>query len=127
MHRTIYIRHAKAEHAPEGTKDIDRPLSAEGRRSAQILRNKLEKLKVGLVLSSPALRSTMTAGLATGLPAYRIHAIPELYPVPDDGQVGTQVDELYKRPSLGNTTVSSYLNAPGGEVLLQWAEQAKHA
>jgi len=127
MHKTIYIRHAKSKEAAEGVRDIDRQLSNEGTRSAQALRDKFEKMNIGLVLSSPAARSVMTASLATGLQTHRIHVVPELYAAPDDAAAGSQINELFARQGLGNVPVSTYLNTSGGDVLMQWAEKAKHA
>jgi phosphohistidine phosphatase len=66
MKKLLLIRHAEAEHSAEGG-DFARPLSAKGKADVARLaqRLKTESLLPQNILSSPALRTTQTAGILT--------------------------------------------------------------
>ncbi|MET0623357.1 MAG: histidine phosphatase family protein [Pyrinomonadaceae bacterium] len=73
--KTLYLlRHAKSNWKEPGLEDFDRPLNWRGREAAPLVGRfiRKRKLKVGLVLSSPAARARQTAALvkeASGLAA----------------------------------------------------------
>ncbi len=115
--RISFFRHGKAVKADPNQSDLDRVLSAVGQEQARALRKKLGGRKFDLVLSSPAWRAVHTAVLVTG---DEIGLVPELYPDPKDGGVGTEIDRLANLPHLGYCEVARYLNEEGGDVVTDW-------
>ncbi|MDT8429259.1 MAG: histidine phosphatase family protein [Pseudomonadales bacterium] len=66
--KTLYLlRHAKSSWAQPGCKDIDRPLNQRGLRDAPVMAQRLLDSGAGLdlVVSSPALRTRMTAEIVS--------------------------------------------------------------
>jgi len=64
--KTLYLlRHAKPSPQEPGLKDFDRPLSSRGREDAPLVGEFIreKKLKVDLMISSPAARARQTAAL----------------------------------------------------------------
>ncbi|MGB3616609.1 MAG: histidine phosphatase family protein [Catalinimonas sp.] len=64
MPKKLYLlRHAKSDWSEEGQRDFDRDLNARGRRDAPRMGQLLHELGVapGLVVASPARRTTLTA------------------------------------------------------------------
>ena len=64
--KTLYLlRHAEASSAEPGLKDFDRPLNDRGREAAPLVGHLIRerKLRVDLLLSSPAVRARQTAAL----------------------------------------------------------------
>jgi len=73
--RTLYLlRHAKSSWNDASLRDFDRPLKDRGRKAAQRIGKRLaaEKLRVPLVISSPALRTRETAELVLKSSALRV-------------------------------------------------------
>lgn len=63
--RLLVLRHGEARDAPPGGADIDRPLSAAGRRAAATLGDVTRRLAPELVLCSTALRTRQTLDALT--------------------------------------------------------------
>ena len=65
MKRLLLLRHAKSSWKTGNVKDFDRPLNQRGQRAAPLVGKALRKrkLKLDLVLSSPAERARQTAHL----------------------------------------------------------------
>lgn len=63
MKTLFLVRHAKSEWANENLTDIDRPLNARGYRDAHFMSEQLKKNKLvpERIISSPAIRATITA------------------------------------------------------------------
>ena len=122
MRKIIFVRHGKAVAAAEGQKDIDRLLGEVGIGQAKARAEKLAGVKFDLVLSSPAPRAHKTGVLVTGKPENEIVVVDALYPAPDDGDIGTQLDVLFNL--LGYKPVADYLAAKDGDVLMDWAYDA---
>jgi len=90
-HTLLLQRHAKAEHVP-GKDDIERELTAKGRRDAAAAGEWLtqQSIEVGLVLCSTAVRATQTwqAAASAGAQAEKVRYDDRLY----DAGVGTLLD-----------------------------------
>ena len=84
MKRLILLRHAKSSWSEDGLADSERPLSGRGERDAPRMGARLRQrgIRLGLVLSSPALRARRTATLVARALEYPDDAIrldPTLY------------------------------------------------
>ena len=87
MSRLYLLRHAKAEPAPPGGSDRDRPLSQRGRSDAAAVGAALVERgdRAELVLCSPSLRTRQTLDLLLPSigPAPEVRFLPALYPGSD--------------------------------------------
>jgi len=63
MKQLILVRHAKSDWGNPGLDDIDRPLSARGKRDAPVMAHRLldKKIRIDAFISSPAKRAARTA------------------------------------------------------------------
>ncbi|HNS16487.1 MAG TPA: phosphohistidine phosphatase SixA [Bacteroidales bacterium] len=99
MGKSLYIvRHAKSSWDQPELPDEDRPLLEKGVQKTYKVINYLNgrKVKVDLILTSPAVRACETARLIAqgiGYPAERISKMPELYPI-DTEQVLQRLQDL---------------------------------
>jgi broad specificity phosphatase PhoE len=119
--RISFIRHGKANKPSPDQRDLDRVLSEVGQGQAYALRGKLNGAKFDFVLSSPADRAVDTGVIVASVTKESIVIVPELYPNPHDGGVGTAIDNLFTMPHLGYCPVVNYLNEEGGDVVTDWA------
>lgn len=84
--RLLVLRHGQAREAPPGGADIDRPLSASGRKAAATLGPVAQRLAPELVLCSTALRTRQT------LEALELD--PSVDVAYESGLFGAEADEL---------------------------------
>ncbi len=63
MNKIILLRHAKSSWKDTSLDDFDRPLNKRGKHDAPLMADKLakHKIKIDLIISSPAKRTTETA------------------------------------------------------------------
>ena len=117
--KTIYlIRHGLPEF-PNGEalcmgKQYDFPLSAEGRRQAEAMAEKLAALPVEAVYTSPALRCLQTAqplAERLALEPVVMESLCELYGGLWEGMTRREIHEKYPRHFLPG----SHMTPPGGE------------
>lgn len=68
MKMLYLLRHAKSSWKEPGLQDFDRPLNGRGRESAPLVGSfiRKKKLRIDLIISSPATRARQTAGLVKG-------------------------------------------------------------
>lgn len=114
MVRLLLLRHAKSSW-PAGALDVDRPLSARGRKAAVLMGDYLddEELLPDLVLISPARRARETWSLVQpALGDVAIRAEPRIYDAPV-GRLLTIIQEI--DPSIGTVLVIGH--NPGFEDL----------
>ena len=101
--KTLYLaRHAKSYWKDQSIPDFDRPLNNRGKRDApfmgEVLKDK--KIKIGLIISSPAKRTRKTAieiAAKIGYPEKNILYNEELYEASSTSLIKTlkKVDEKY--------------------------------
>lgn len=124
MRQTYFIRHGKAAKTKNGQHEMERPLTEEGARQCARLDLAIGQVRFGLVLSSPADRAITTAYLVTTAERDHIRVLRELYTDPRDGGLSAEFDRLFNLPHLGYAPVQKYLNEPGGDAVMQWAQEA---
>lgn len=83
--RLLVLRHGEARNAPPGGDDLDRPLSAAGRKSAATLGPVVRRLQPELVLCSSALRTRQT------LEALELDDVDVAY---EPGLFGAEAEEI---------------------------------
>ena len=72
MKKIILLRHAKSSWKDASLDDFDRPLNRRGKKDAPIMADKLamRKIKIDLIISSPANRTTETAKIFANILGY---------------------------------------------------------
>ena len=84
MKQLLLIRHAKSEWNDVSLSDFDRPLNVRGKRDAPVMAKRLldKKVKIDLIISSPAKRAKKTASIFAkeyGIKKERINFKEKLY------------------------------------------------
>jgi phosphohistidine phosphatase len=107
MKKLILVRHAKSDWGNPGLDDIDRPLNERGKRDAPVMARRLldKKVKIDLIVSSPAKRAAKTAKAfaeSYGIKQSSILFLPELYLAPPAVfyEVISQLDPAFKTVAL---------------------------
>ena len=77
MRKLILLRHAKSSWKDTSLDDFDRPLNRRGKKDAPIMADKLSmrKIKIDLIISSPAKRTTETAKIFANILGYQSEII----------------------------------------------------
>jgi phosphohistidine phosphatase len=77
MKKLILLRHAKSSWKDTSLDDFDRPLNRRGKKGAPIMADKLSmrKIKIDLIISSPAKRTTETAKIFANILGYQSEII----------------------------------------------------
>ena len=77
MRKLILLRHAKSSWKDTSLDDFDRPLNRRGKKDAPIMADKLvmRKIKIDLIISSPAKRTTETAKIFANILGYQSEII----------------------------------------------------
>ena len=77
MRKLILLRHAKSSWKDTSLDDFDRPLNRRGKKDAPIMADKLSmrKIKINLIISSPAKRTAETAKIFANILGYQSEII----------------------------------------------------
>ena len=77
MRKLILLRHAKSSWKDTSLDDFDRPLNRRGKKDAPIMADKLSmrKIKIDLIISSPAKRTTETVKIFANILGYQSEII----------------------------------------------------
>ena len=77
MKKLILLRHAKSSWKDASLDDFDRPLNRRGKKDAPIMADKLDKrkIKIDLIISSPAKRTNETAKIFANILGYESEII----------------------------------------------------
>ena len=77
MRKLILLRHAKSSWKDTSLDDFDRPLNRRGKKDAPIMADKLSmrKIKIDLIISSPAKRTTETVKIFANILGYHSEII----------------------------------------------------
>lgn len=121
MRKLILLRHAKSSWKDTSLDDFDRPLNRRGKRDAPIMADKLtmRKIKIGLIISSPAKRTTETAKIFANILGYQSEIIfnDKLYEASynDILEVINLIDDKYQNVLLvchnpGITDLANYIS-----------------
>ena len=118
--RTLYLlRHAKSSWKDNSLRDFDRPLKGRGRRAAEQMGQVLaeEKLKLPLMISSPAVRARETIELVLESADFKVK--PQFEERIYEADVRTLLDVVQSIPDSSDTAIMVGHN-PGFENLLSY-------
>jgi phosphohistidine phosphatase len=121
MKKLILLRHAKSSWKDASLDDFDRPLNRRGKKDAQLMAEKLamRKIKIDLMISSPAKRTNETAKIFANILGYETEIIfnDKLYEASykEILEVINLVDEKYQNVLLvchnpGITNLTNYIS-----------------
>ena len=121
MRKLILLRHAKSSWKDTSLDDFDRPLNRRGKKDAPIMADKLSmrKIKIDLIISSPAKRTTETAKIFANILGYQSEIIfnDKLYEASynDILEVINLIDDKYQNVLLvchnpGITDLANYIS-----------------